>query len=187
MAVAFLGLCSQAIAAPYVTLAGGPSNYRYIAPGSLESDSKFGYRLAAGYRFENNFSLEASYIRFGMNTQIMGRRGNGDPFFVIETRLRGAGLGTAYHLVLPKNLEASVRASALYTKRSEHTFVYPDRFPADRTPTHRVEPHLGFSLSYRVEKNWLTTLSYDIVRSKFKDHDMSVHGRLASFGLTREF
>lgn len=144
------------------------------------------WRLQGGYRFNDNFAVEAGYIDFGKidyraDTATGAAKGS----------LQAGGIDVAGVASLPLNDQLSVFAKAgavAATVKSKLSSDATATLLDEHSSTQVVRPLLGVGTTYKISSNWNLRADYDQVANLGKSSDTgTMTSRMFSLGVQYRF
>jgi OOP family OmpA-OmpF porin len=137
----------------------------------------FAYGAFAGYRFNENFSIEAGYLDLGQVNAVYPESGLQQPYM---GTVNSWELGVSFDLPVTDSLAAFVKISANYwsaENRSQARILKDDGW----SPAGEV------GLTYQLSENFQTRLSYQYIDGLGSDKVGGSNGHIAWLGITYQF
>lgn len=149
-------------------------------------DNNTGGKLMAGYKWDNGFAVEASYVDFGKFTFAAPL----DPLNDVTLAVKpyAVGLSGAYYAPIADDWTVSVRLGVA-TVHTGLDATYAGLSGSDSTSS--TQALAGIGISYMVNKAASIDLAFDASRAEYTNKDAGVDEtgslRLISLGLTYRF
>lgn len=153
---------------------------------SGESTSGNYWRLQGGYRFNENFALEAGYIDLGKATYKADFNGGS-----AKGSLKAGGLDAAAVLSLPLNDSLAIFAKGGMIAAKVEAHLTADAsvvLPDNNSSVNEVRPLFGFGAVYKISQEWDIRADYDQVNGLGKSTSTgTMDSKMMSLGVVYKF